>query len=51
MPEFCQNTVVEKMVNTPSTLALLKWSHFDRAKSIFKMPLVSWTETESIEEV
>ena len=34
-----------------STQELLKWGHFDRAKSIFKMPLVSWTETESTDEV
>ena len=45
------NTVAEKMVNTPSTQALLKWGHFDRAKSIFKMLLVSQTEIESTEEV
>ena len=43
-------TVAEKMVNTPSTKALLKWDHFDRANPIFKMPPVSWTEIESTEE-
>ena len=47
--KYC--TVAEKMINTPSTQALLKWGQFDRAKPTFKMLLVSWTETESTNEV
>ena len=35
----------------PYYITLLKWGHFDRAKLIFKMPLVSWTDTESTDEV
>ena len=44
-------TVAEKVVNTPGTQALLKWGQFDRAKPIFKILLVSWTENVSVEEV
>ena len=53
MPEksLTNTTVAEKVVNTPSTQALLKWGHFDRAKPIFKILLVSWTESMSIKEV
>ena len=49
--KFVATTVAEKVANTPNTQALLKWGHFDRAKPIFQMPLVSWTETESTDEV
>ena len=45
------SAVGEKTLNTPSTLALLKWGYFDRVKPIFEMPLVSLIETESTEEV
>ena len=38
-----------KMINTPSTQALLKWGHFDRAKPTLKMPLVSWSDNMSTE--
>ena len=35
----------------PSKWTLLKWGHFDRAKSILKVLLVSWTELMSTEEI
>ena len=44
-------TVAEKMINTPSTKALLEWGHFDRAKTILKIMLVSQTQTISTKEV
>ena len=34
-------TVAEKMVNTPSIKALLKWGHFDKAKPTFRILLAS----------
>ena len=49
--ESFDHTVSENESHTLSKLALLKWGHFDRAKPIFKIPLVSWTETESTDEV
>ena len=45
------DTVVAKKIQNPISYALLNWGHFARAKPIFKMPLVSWTDTESTDEV
>ena len=42
----CLTTILGRLLNS-----LWKWGHFDRAKPIFKMPIVTWTETEWTDEV
>ena len=51
LTNHCNHTVTEKTVSTPSSEALLKWDHLDRAKPILKILIVSQTETMSTEEV
>ena len=50
-PATLPHTVAEKMVNTPITRALMKWGHFDRAKHVLKVLLVSLSNNMSIDEV